>query len=124
MDAEQLAVLEFHKTFGIDIAKKPFIPSDEILDLRYELIAEELEEYEEAVENKDLVKIADALADLIYVIKGAGVSFGIDLELVFKEVHRSNMSKVGGHKRDDGKWVKPETYSPPDLKSIIDEQSK
>ena len=66
--------------------------------------------------------MAKELADLLYVVYGTAVSVGIDMEPVFREVHRSNMSKVGGHKRADGKWVKPPTYSPADIESIVDEQ--
>jgi predicted HAD superfamily Cof-like phosphohydrolase len=66
--------------------------------------------------------MAKELADLLYVVYGTAVSLGIDMEPVFKEVHRSNMSKVGGYKREDGKWVKPPTYSPADILPIIKNQ--
>jgi len=67
--------------------------------------------------------VAKELADLLYVVYGTAVSCGIDMEPVFREVHRSNMSKVGGHKRADGKWVRPATYSPARLEPILGAQS-
>ena len=70
----------------------------------------------------NLALVAKELADLLYVVYGTAVSYGIDMEPVFREVHRSNLSKVGGYKRDDGKWVKPATYSPACLESILDAQ--
>ncbi|MEC4681184.1 MAG: hypothetical protein VST67_10880, partial [Nitrospirota bacterium] len=75
------------------------------------------------MKSKDLPAMAKELADLLYVVYGTAVSLGIDLEPVFKEVHRSNMSKVGGYKREDGKWVKPPTYSPASLEDILETQS-
>ena len=70
-----------------------------------------------------LAGIAQEIADLLYVVYGTAVSFGIDMEPVFREVHRSNMSKVGGYKREDGKWVKPATYSPAAITPILAEQA-
>ena len=94
-----------------------------VSELRYELIREELEEMREALDTKDLVGIADALADLLYVVYGAGHSFGLDLDACFNEVHRSNMSKLDKNGkpiyREDGKVLKGEDYSPPDLKSTL-----
>lgn len=70
----------------------------------------------------DLSAVAKEMADLLYVVYGTAVSYGIDMEAVFHEVHRSNLSKVGGYKRADGKWVKPATYSPASLEPILDTQ--
>jgi len=75
------------------------------------------------MQSKDLASMAKELADLLYVVYGTAVSLGIDMEPVFKEVHRSNMSKVGGYKREDGKWVKPATYSPASLDKILEAQA-
>ena len=75
------------------------------------------------MQGNNLPGIAKELADLLYVVYGTAVSLGIDMEPVFKEVHRSNMSKVGGYKREDGKWVKPPTYSPAALQDILEAQS-
>ena len=119
MDKEQESVREFHKTFGLLVNDKPTWPSDKECILRYRLIREELEEFGIALLKRNLVEVADALTDLIYVIKGAGCTFGIDLEPVFEEVHKSNMTKVGGHKDEGGKWIKPSTYKPPRIDQII-----
>ena len=87
------------------------------------MIEEELDELNLAIDNQDLVEVADALTDLLYVVYGAGHAFGIDLDECFKEVHRSNLSKLGEDfkpiKREDGKVLKPNTYSPPDLKFVL-----
>ena len=72
----------------------------------------------------DLAAVAKEMADLLYVTYGTAVSYGIDMEPVFQEVHRSNLSKVGGYKRADGKWVKPPTYSPADIVSILEAQQE
>ena len=110
-EAQQM-VLEFHKEFDIHIAETPSVPDDKTKTLRVRLIQEEFDELREAFERNDLPHIAKELADLLYVVYGTAISYGIDMEPVFQEVQRSNMSKVGGYKRKDGKWVKPATYSP------------
>lgn len=126
---EQEMVKEFHKAFGLLISDQPnALETDaEVRQLRLRLIEEELEEYKVALIEGDIVEIAKELADLLYVIYGAGVSHGIDLHEVFKEVHRSNMTKKGGHKDAGGKWIKPETYEAANLTGIIfkvDEQDR
>lgn len=123
MNEAQLMVQEFHKQFEIHVAPIPSIPDEPTQILRKRLIQEEFEELQEAMQEKDLPSIAKELADLLYVVYGTAVSLGIDMEPVFREVHRSNMSKVGGHKREDGKWVKPPTYSPASLNKILEAQS-
>ncbi|GJL54656.1 MAG: hypothetical protein NPIRA02_17880 [Nitrospirales bacterium] len=117
-DAQQM-VLEFHQQFDIHVAQTPTVPDDPTQKLRAHLIQEEFDELQEAMKAKDLPNIAKELADLLYVVYGTAVSCGIDMGPVFQEVHRSNMSKVGGHKREDGKWVKPPTYSPADISPIL-----
>jgi len=112
----QRQVEEFHNAFNIYRADYPSIPDEKTKELRINLIREELEELETAFNDNDLIEVADALADLLYVVY---VSCGINMKPIFDEVHRSNMTKVGGHKREDGKWIKPKTYSPPDLSPII-----
>lgn len=119
MNKEQEAVELFHKTFEQPIETTPLVPNEKSCELRVTLIQEELDELETAFLNKDIVEVADALGDLLYVVYGAGVVCGIDLENVFNEVHRSNMTKVGGHKREDGKWVKPDTYEPANIKKVL-----
>jgi predicted HAD superfamily Cof-like phosphohydrolase len=119
MSGEQQMVAEFHRTFEIARESRPTIPDETTRALRVRLIQEEFDELQEALGQRDPVAIAKELADLLYVVYGTAVSYGIDMEPVFREVHRSNMSKVGGHKREDGKWVKPATYSPARLEPIL-----
>jgi len=121
-DAQKM-VLEFHEQFDIHVSPTPSIPDEPTQVLRKRLIQEEFEELQEAMQEKDLSSIAKELADLLYVVYGTAVSLGIDMEPVFQEVHRSNMSKVGGYKREDGKWVKPATYSPAALERILEAQT-
>ena len=116
-------VLAFHEQFEIQVASQPTPPDASIQQLRVRLIQEEFDELQEAMQTQNLPNIAKELADLLYVVYGTAVSCGIDMEPVFNEVHRSNMSKVGGHKREDGKWVKPPTYSPADISPILSEQA-
>ena len=122
MNRIQDQVREFHRAFEIKEEETPTKPDLQTAALRVELIDEEFKELKEAIAKDDLVGIADALGDLLYVTFGAAISFGIDMEPVVDEIHRSNMSKVGGYKRDDGKWIKPDTYSPAQLVGILLEQ--
>ena len=115
-------IAEFHQTFDIVVAASPGTPDSATRRLRERLIQEEFDELKEALERADEVLIAKELADLLYVVYGTAVSCGIDMEPVFREVHRSNMSKHGGYKRDDGKWVKPPTYSPASIEPILTAQ--
>ena len=124
MTLEQMKVKEFHEAFGLLINDVPTLPGLETVALRESLIREELQEFSQACFRRDIVSAADALADLLYVVYGAAVSLGVDMEPVFDEVHRSNMTKVGGHRREDGKWVKPDTYSPARLELILEAQGK
>ena len=113
----------FMETFGQEVKTKPEFPDAETVNLRIELIGEELNEFWDACEQKDIVGVADALADILYVTYGAGHAFGIDLDKCFKEVQRSNMSKLGEDGkpiyREDGKVLKGPNYSEPDLKSVL-----
>ena len=113
----------FMKTFGQEVKDKPSFSSDKINKLRIDLIKEELEELSEAMKNKDLLEVADALTDILYVTYGAGHAFGIDLDSCFREVQRSNMSKLGEDGkpiyREDGKVLKGPNYSEPDLKKTL-----
>ncbi|HQV12175.1 MAG TPA: MazG nucleotide pyrophosphohydrolase domain-containing protein [Nitrospira sp.] len=115
-------VAEFHRKFDIPVGEKPAIPPDTTRQLRVRLIQEEFAELQEAMTAQDLPAVAKELADLLYVVYGTAVSYGVDMDPVFREVHRSNLSKVGGHKREDGKWVKPPTYSPADVKPLLARQ--
>ena len=114
---------DFMEAFGQDVNIDPTLRDKYTRDLRVDLIAEELEELELAMTNKDIIEVADALTDLLYVVYGAGHAFGIDLDECFGEVHESNMSKLGEDgrpiHREDGKVLKGPHYAPPDLKRII-----
>jgi len=114
------AVAEFHRAFGLPVRRSPGADIDrDLARLRIGLLEEEVSEFAAAAEQQDLVGIADALADIAYVIYGTALTYGIDLDAVLREVHRSNMSKLGGDGkpllRDDGKVIKSERYVPPDL---------
>ena len=116
---------DFMEAFGQEVQVQPTWPDFNTRELRLELIREEYEELEEAIENRDLVEVADALTDLLYVVYGAGHTFGLDLDDCFDEVHASNMSKLGNDgrplKREDGKVLKGPNFFEPDLKSILEE---
>ena len=118
----QSMVERFHRLFDIVVQQAPGLVEEQTRVLRERLIQEEFEELKDAMGQKDLVAIAKELADLLYVVYGTAVSYGIDMGPVFSEVHRSNMSKVGGYKRDDGKWVKPPTYSAAAIEPVLAEQ--
>ena len=111
------------ETFGQEVKTKPFFSTDKINSLRYDLIKEELEELKEAVENKDLLEVADALTDILYVTYGAGHAFGIDLDKCFEEVQSSNMSKLDENGKpiynESGKVMKSSKYFKPDLTKFI-----
>lgn len=119
----QAMVAEFHRKFDIPVGDRPSIPDEAIRQLRVRLIQEEFDELQEAMAAKNLPAVAKELADLLYVVYGTAVSYGVDMDPVFREVHRSNLSKVGGYKREDGKWVKPPTYSPADVEPLLASQS-
>ena len=113
----------FMKTFGQEVKDNPSFSTDKINKLRVDLIKEELSELTDAMNNKDLLEVADALTDILYVTYGAGHAFGIDLDKCFDEVQNSNMSKLGDDGKpiynDNGKVMKGPNYFKPDLKKII-----
>lgn len=116
-------VWSFMHTFGQETPIRATLPDQKLAQLRVDLIAEELNELVDALADDDMVEIADALTDILYVTYGAGVAFGIDLDACFTEVHRSNMSKLGEDGkpiyREDGKVMKGPGYSEPSLANII-----
>lgn len=122
-------VAAFHATFGLPGNDSPTadVPAD-LAALRVRLLAEEVEEFAVATDERDLVGIADALADIVYVAYGAAVTYGIDLDAVLAEVHRSNMTKLDADGRvllrEDGKVMKSDRYTPPDVASVLREQSR
>ena len=113
----------FMKTFGQEVKDKPSFSTDKINKLRIDLIKEELEELTEAMKNKDLLEVADALTDILYVTYGAGHAFGIDLDKCFEEVQNSNMSKLGEDGKpiynESGKVMKGPKYFKPDLTKFV-----
>lgn len=123
MNRQQLQVKQFHVAFKVPTQDRPKFPATDRCKLRVELIREELREFERAIADNDLVAVADALADLLYVVNGAGVEFGIDLARIFEEVHASNMSKLDNQGRAilraDGKVLKSLNYRPPRIRELI-----
>ena len=113
----------FMKTFGQEVKTKPSFSSYKINKLRIDLIKEELDELQEAMKNNDLLEVADALTDILYVTYGAGHAFGIDLDKCFDEVQNSNMSKLGENGEpiynESGKVMKGPNYFKPDLSKYV-----
>jgi predicted HAD superfamily Cof-like phosphohydrolase len=116
-------VKTFMEIFGQEVKSKPSFSSEKINDLRYNLIKEELAEFKEAIDKKDLLEAADALTDLLYVTYGAGHAFGINLDDCFNEVQNSNMSKLGTDGKpiynEAGKVMKGPNYFKPDLSKFV-----
>ena len=117
------SVKKFMETFGQEIKEKASFPNEKITSLRYELIKEELDEFREAIDKKDIKEVADALTDILYVTYGAGHAFGIDLDKCFEEVQNSNMSKLGNDGKpiynDKGKVMKGPNYFKPNLSKFV-----
>ncbi|MGB0199575.1 MAG: hypothetical protein ACPF80_06040 [Flavobacteriaceae bacterium] len=121
------AVETFHKAFGLDVNAQPVTDLPKaILDLRFSLMDEENREYLEAAKNNDMVEVADALGDMLYILCGTILTHGMQdlIDEVFEEIQRSNMSKLGADGkpiyREDGKVLKGPNYFTPDLKSILE----
>ena len=116
-------VKTFMKTFGQEVKNKPSFSTDKINSLRYGLIKEELDELKVAMDNKDLLEVADALTDILYVTYGAGHAFGIDLDKCFEEVQNSNMSKLDKNGKpiynESGKVMKGPNYFKPNLSKFF-----
>ena len=117
------SVKKFMQTFGQQIKEKAEFPSEKITKLRYELIEEELREFKEAIDKKDIKEVADALTDILYVTYGAGHAFGINLDKCFQEVQNSNMSKLDQNGKpiynEKGKVMKGPNYFKPDLTKFV-----
>lgn len=120
-------VSSFHEAFNLPRASRPRInvPAD-LAKLRVDLLVEETGEFADATASRDIVGMADALADIVYVAYGAAVTYGIDLDAALREVHRSNMSKLDEHGqpvyREDGKVLKSAQYTPPDIAGVLSRQ--
>ena len=114
---------EFHAAFELGAKDQPTKPPRKLSRLRFDLLEEEFDEYADAEDRRDLVQIADALADMVYVIYGTALEYGLDLDAVLREVHRSNMAKLGPDgkpiRREDGKVLKPEGWTPPDIEGAL-----
>ena len=117
------SVKKFLETFGQEIKEKAGLPDEKITSLRYDIINEELDELKEAMDNKDIKEVADALTDILYVTYGAGHAFGINLDKCFKEVQNSNMSKLSEDGKpiynDKGKVMKGPNYFKPDFSKFV-----
>ena len=117
------SVKKFMQTVGQEVKHKAEFPEEKIVNLRLDLIREELEEFKQAIEKKDIKEVADALTDILYVTYGAGHAFGIDLDKCFEEVQNSNMSKLGDDGKpifnDKGKVMKGPKYFKPNLSKYI-----
>lgn len=126
----QEMVLEFHRTYGLGIGESPSIlnRTQDLIDLRLRLIDEEVQELKDGLAAGDLIEVADALGDLLYVTYGAAIVFGIDLDAVVKEIHRSNMTKLGEDGkpivREDGKILKGPHFEDPKLVRVLIDQKK
>ena len=118
-----ISVKKFMKSFSQEVKNKAEFPNEKIQDLRVSLIEEELSELKEAIKNKDIKEVADALTDILYVTYGAGHAFGIDLDQCFDEVHRSNMSKLDENRKpifnENGKVLKGPNYFKPNFEKFI-----
>jgi predicted HAD superfamily Cof-like phosphohydrolase len=126
MNSEQNALLDFHRTFGLEWNDHPTEISEAEAALRIHLMEEELREVITAMAYEDLPAVAKELADLLYVVYGTAVSYGLDMEPIFAEVHRSNLTKLPKDgiilRREDGKIEKPPEYSLPDIATILEKQ--
>jgi predicted HAD superfamily Cof-like phosphohydrolase len=113
----------WHQAFGLPVLDKPTFPPEDRIALRMDLIREEVTELEIAIDKQDIVEVADALADLLYVTYGMAHEFGIPIDEVFEEVQESNMSKLGEDGkplyREDGKVMKGPNFRPPNIRSIL-----
>ncbi|MDL2342904.1 hypothetical protein QOL99_01945 [Deinococcus sp. MIMF12] len=130
-------VTQLHRAFGFTVPEQPTVPRPDLLKLRRTFVREETAELEaeftalltrlqggEAVPAGDLTPLAHELADLLYVTYGAFTVLGIDADAVFAEVHRANMAKLGGPRREDGKLLKPEGWQPADVRGVIEGQER
>jgi len=128
LSATMRFLIDFHTVFELPVHERPTLDvSPQMARLRADLIVEEAAEFADATARTDLVALADALADIVYAAYGAAVTYGIDLDATLREVHRSNMSKIGRDGRPvtraDGKILKSDTYEPPRVAVVLEEQS-
>lgn len=118
-------VLDWHNKFGVDVGDKPTMITGDRMHMRQNILQEEVDELNQAYFRGDIEKVADAICDILYVVIGTAIEFGLHdkLDELFAEVHRSNMSKLDENgnpvKREDGKILKSKLFSPPDLKKVL-----
>ncbi len=124
MPDHSAAVRAFHEAIGMELPDTPQLPSVAVQALRQTLLQEEYNELQAAVAAGDLVAIAQEAADLLYVTYGLCLTYGIELNQVFAEVHRANLAKTTGPRRADGKQLKPADWQPPDIASVLVQQAK
>ncbi|XSG77592.1 hypothetical protein ACP8Y2_11360 [Herpetosiphon llansteffanensis] len=124
MPDHSAAVRAFHEAIGMELPDTPQLPSVAVQALRQTLLQEEYTELQAAIAAGDLVAIAQEAADLLYVTYGLCLAYGIELNPVFAEVHRANLAKTTGPRRADGKQLKPADWQPPDVASVLVQQSK
>ncbi|WP_110518365.1 MazG nucleotide pyrophosphohydrolase domain-containing protein [Herpetosiphon llansteffanensis] len=124
MPDHSAAVRAFHEAIGMELPDTPQLPSVAVQALRQTLLQEEYTELQAAIAAGDLVAIAQEAADLLYVTYGLCLAYGIELNAVFAEVHRANLAKTTGPRRADGKQLKPADWQPPDVASVLVQQSK
>ena len=122
MNNWQQNVEDFHKKFEQKIGNAPEFSDEDTMKLRIALVEEEFLELKQAYKEKDFPSFVDAIADSIYVLLGTATATGVDLEPIWEEVQKTNMAKTVGHNRADGKLLKPEGWSPPDISSLLKEQ--
>lgn len=117
-------IVDFHKGAGHYIGSKPEVPSSTTKQLRLNLIDEEVNETLQAIKEDNLEGVADGITDSIVVLLGTAVSYGVDIRPIWDEVHRTNMAKIGGGKRRNGKSLKPLGWQPPNINKLLMEQGK
>ncbi len=119
MSDEQRLVTEFHRAFSIPIEHVPCVPDEATRALRMHLLQQEYDALHKAFAQQDIAVVAQALAELLYVAYGTAIACGLDMAPIFREIHRSNMTKVGVRQRADGTWLRPAGYSPPRLEPLL-----
>lgn len=117
-------VIDFHTMLNLPAGNKPKLISQKAYARRMRLILEELSEYSKAVSNNNIVEIADALGDILFVVFGAAVEHGLPMDRIFSEICNSNMTKKDGYMDEGGKWIKPPNYKPVDLTWLHHEEKK
>ena len=118
----QKDVLDFHKKFDCKIGDKPDFADEKTMKLRLSLIKEEIDELTEAYNENDFSSFIDAIADSIYVLLGTSISVGVDIKPIWDEVQKTNIAKIPGNSRKDGKILKPDNWTPPDIDNLLKKQ--